>query len=127
MKIQDVDQKILYELFCEVYNRATPKGDFGYLLFACQIDDERNKVIPYWEYEIDCFMLDNIITEFLLTKKITDKTLIGKYARQIRTGPCPQETNEYKSSGYNRSGKKNTLNNKNGKSKARYKPTRISR
>ena len=91
------DSQIMYDLYTELYARATPPANFGYLLFTCPVDEEGRKVIPYWEHEIADHLTEDIVKEHLYHQKdIKSPKLINEYIRRIRSGPSPTEDNPYK-------------------------------
>ena len=47
------DEKILHEIYRELFKASTPSGDWDVLLENSTINERGEKEIPYMDYEID--------------------------------------------------------------------------
>lgn len=70
--------KIMMDIYRELFKNSEPVGDFDELLANATIDEEGRKHIPYMDYEITQENLDRIIDKHLLENK-----LIGPRIRSI--------------------------------------------
>lgn len=70
--------KIMMDIYRELYQNSEPVGDFDKLLANAVIDEDGRKHIPYMDYEISQENLDNIINKHLLENK-----LIGPRVRSV--------------------------------------------
>jgi hypothetical protein len=67
---QNRDEKILWEIYRELFKQSEPSGDFDLLVENAEIDEHGKKHIPYNEYVIDLEEMDKIIETILRKYRI---------------------------------------------------------
>ena len=64
-------QKILKEMYVELYKASTPSADFEELMKNAPINEQGKKVIDYMAYEIDKNEFDNIVDTIMSKHKLS--------------------------------------------------------
>ena len=67
---QNRDEKILWEIYRELFKQSEPSGDFDLLVENAEIDEQGKKHIPYNDYVIDLKQMDGIIETVLRKYRI---------------------------------------------------------
>jgi hypothetical protein len=67
---QSRDEKILWEIYRELFKQSEPSGDFDLLVENAEIDEHGKKHIPYNDYVIDLEEMDKIIETILRKYRI---------------------------------------------------------
>jgi hypothetical protein len=67
---QNRDEKILWEIYRELFKQSDPSGDFDLLVENAEIDEQGRKHIPYNDYVIDLEEMDKIIETILRKYRI---------------------------------------------------------
>ena len=56
------DEKIIHEIYRDMFKASTPSGDWDELLKNATINERGEKEIPFMDYEIDKDEMENIFT-----------------------------------------------------------------
>jgi hypothetical protein len=79
MKDETID-KAIHECYVELYKNATPSADFNELLTNAELNEFNQKIINFWDYEIENNVMKNIINKIIKKYKIkSNKTKIMFY------------------------------------------------
>lgn len=65
------EDKIIHDIYVDLYKNAIPQGDFEELLANATINEFGQKVIPYMDYEIYPADYEYILNKHLKGKRIT--------------------------------------------------------
>lgn len=68
MKRIDRLTELVYDIYRELYKNATPKGDFDELVANALINDRGEKEIPFNDYEICSYKMEDIVDEMMKRK-----------------------------------------------------------
>lgn len=76
MRLDEKLNKVIHDIYRELYNNSTPKADFDKLVEEAELDSEGRKIIPFMNYEIEQEKMDEIIDkhckENALNKRFID-------------------------------------------------------
>ena len=64
-------QKIVWDIYRELYANSEPKADFDELVNSAEKNEEGQKIIPFENYFIDQEVMDEIIEKHLKNKRLT--------------------------------------------------------
>jgi len=64
-------QKIIWNIYKELYENSEPKVDFDELLNSAERNNEGQKIIPFENYFIEQELMDEIIEKHLKNKRLT--------------------------------------------------------
>ena len=70
MKKQHRDEKILHELYRRAFAASTPVGDFDRIFEEAENNESGQKIIPYWDYECEEEVLQNIFNSVMKEFKV---------------------------------------------------------
>ena len=70
MRNKDKDERILWEIYRELFKQSEPSADFDQLVEDAIIDEDGRKHIPYNDYAIDGEEMDKIIESVLKKNRI---------------------------------------------------------
>lgn len=64
-------QKIIWDIYEELYANSEPKTDFDELVKSAQKNEKGEKIIPFENYFIEQELMDEIIEKHLKNKRLT--------------------------------------------------------
>ena len=64
-------QKIIWDIYRELYANSEPKADFDELVNSAEKNEKGEKIIPFENYFIDQEVMDEIIEKHLKNKRLT--------------------------------------------------------
>ena len=67
-------QKIIWDIYRELYANSEPKADFDELVNSAEKNEEEQKIIPFENYFIEQELMDEIIEKHLKNKRLTKLT-----------------------------------------------------
>ena len=67
-------QKIIWDIYKELYANSQPKADFDKLVNSAEKNEKGEKIIPFENYFIDQKLMDEIIKKHLKNKRLTKLT-----------------------------------------------------
>jgi hypothetical protein len=65
-------EKLVLDIYRELYKNSTPSADFDELLKNATIDERGEKIIPFMDYYIDKEKFDEIVENKLKTVKLDE-------------------------------------------------------
>jgi hypothetical protein len=65
------DEKILHEIYRQLYKASTPSADFDKLMEEAEINEWGQKVIPFMDHEIEENIYEEIITDILKSHRVS--------------------------------------------------------
>lgn len=81
--------EIIMQILKELYENATPKGDFDELVENAQVTKDGRKYIPFDDYEIDEDVMRNIVNYHIKKNRLTKREQdIIKF--EVYLGPSPK-------------------------------------
>jgi len=83
------DEKILHEIYRELFKASTPSGDWDELLKNATINERGEKEIPFMDYEINADEMDRIFNDIMKKYKIR-KYRISQFRFEIYLGCSPK-------------------------------------
>ena len=83
------DEKILHEIYRELFKASTPSGDWDELLENATINERGEKEIPFMDYEIDKDKMQ-IIFDTVMKKYRIPKYKIRQFSVEIWLGCSPK-------------------------------------
>jgi hypothetical protein len=82
----------MIECYQELYQNSEPSADFKNLLETAKLNEQGQKIIPYWDYQIDDHVLDSIILAVCKKYKF-NKCLTQQFKSTIYLGCSPKTKN----------------------------------
>ena len=64
-------QKIIWDIYKELYANSEPKTDFDELVKSAQKNEKGEKIIPFENYFMEQELMDEIIEKHLKNKRLT--------------------------------------------------------
>ena len=64
-------QKIIWDIYKELYANSEPKTDFDELVKSAQKNEKGEKIIPFENYFIEQELMDEIVEKHLKNKRLT--------------------------------------------------------
>ena len=64
-------QKIIWDIYKELYANSEPKTDFDELVNSAEKNEKGEKIIPFGNYFIEQELMDEIIEKHLKNKRLT--------------------------------------------------------
>ena len=64
-------QKIIWDIYKELYANSQPKADFDELVNSAEKNEKGEKIIPFENYFIEQELMDEIIEKHLNNKRLT--------------------------------------------------------
>ena len=64
-------QKIIWDIYKELYANSEPKTDFDELVNSAEKNEKGEKIIPFENYFIEQELMDEIIEKHLKNKRLT--------------------------------------------------------
>jgi glucuronate isomerase len=65
------EEKIMWDIYVDLFKEATPSADFNKLVENAPIDDKGIKDIDFMDYEIEESVFDKILDKHLKGRRIT--------------------------------------------------------
>jgi hypothetical protein len=65
------DDKILLEIYRQLYKASTPSADFDKLMEEAEINEWGQKAIPYMDHEIEENVYERILTDVLKAHRVS--------------------------------------------------------
>ena len=81
--------KVCMKIYSELYAASTPPADFELLMEESPRNDKGQIMIPYWDYEIEQSVCDDIIKNILSNSKLKKYEKDG-ISRSIYLGCSPK-------------------------------------
>jgi hypothetical protein len=85
------EEQLMWECYRELYEKATPSGNFDKLIENATINEHGEKVIPHNDYEIDDALFREIIEKYMVQIKPKWKSL--RFKNTIFLGCSPRTIN----------------------------------
>jgi Mg/Co/Ni transporter MgtE len=82
--------KALMHCYRELYANATPSASFDELLENATVNEQRQKVIPFLDYEIDEDVFEEIVADTIKVYKINRSYLKQSFRFTILLGCSPK-------------------------------------
>ena len=83
------DEKIIHEIYRDMFKASTPSGDWDELLENATINERGEKEIPFMDYEIDKDEMENIFNKAMKKYRIP-KYRIYQFKFTVYLGCSPK-------------------------------------
>lgn len=83
------DEKIIHEIYRDMFKASTPSGDWDELLENATINERGEKEIPFMDYEIDKDEMENIFNKAMKKYRIP-KYRICQFKFTVYLGCSPK-------------------------------------
>jgi hypothetical protein len=83
------DEKIIHEIYRDMFKASTPSGDWDELLKNATINERGEKEIPFMDYEIDKDEMENIFNKAMKKYRIP-KYRVSQFKFAVYLGCSPK-------------------------------------